>query len=526
MKSLHRWLLITLACCLAPSVTTAATKDATAQKADAPASEAEEAPSRPIDIDEAVFLAVQRNLRLAAEKLGPKLAATVVVERNADFDPTLFAELSVGERDQQTATTLEGTKREVTSAKVGLSKRFRPGTLLEVFGGYNRNWNNNPFTIVNPAYREEIGVSLTQPLLRGFGIRYNTASIRLAEKDRKVARTELKEAALETVADAMDTYWELVYAVRVRDLRQRSLDRALNLQRDVQTRLEAEVIGERDPSIAQAEAEVALRQEEVVVADDAISSAEDELKVITDLSTESGMWETRLAPTTEPSSGLPATPSQQALEAAFEMRPDYRRAQLLVGKQDIAIYLARRELLPRVDLDFELSFSGLGDTRHSSRRSLQTADYDDWRVGLSMEFPLGNRAASATHRRAKLRKQAATLDRTALRQIIQREVRDGIRKMQTNRERLRTARASVKAAQERLRAEEIRFQEARTVPLQDVMDAEAALAEAEIRRLRALLDLNQSYVKLQRLTGTLLENSNVKLEDVGGSVTPAGEPTT
>ena len=49
--------------------------------------------------------------------------------------------------------------------------------------------------------------------------------------------------------------------------------------------------------------------------------------------------------------------------------------------------------------------------------------------------------------------------------------------------------------------------------LQDVLDASAALAEAERRTLRALINLNQAVTQVQRTTGTLLEASNVVFEE-------------
>jgi len=80
-------------------------------------------------------------------------------------------------------------------------------------------------------------------------------------------------------------------------------------------------------------------------------------------------------------------------------------------------------------------------------------------------------------------------------------------------ERIRAADASVGADQERLRAEQIRYEEANLGTLQDVLDAEKELAEARIRRLRALIDLNRALVDAERLQGTLLESLNVAWEE-------------
>ena len=102
----------------------------------------------------------------------------------------------------------------------------------------------------------------------------------------------------------------------------------------------------------------------------------------------------------------------------------------------------------------------------------------------------------------------------SLERKIQLEVRRAIRQVATDLERLRTSRLSVAAEQERLRAENIRFREARVGTLQDVLDAEAALAESQSRQLRAIIDLNQAIVDVDRSRGTLLDTYHVTIEDV------------
>ena len=341
----------------------------------------------------------------------------------------------------------------------------------------------------------------------------NTAGIATAKNERRIAQATLRNAALETLASVRKTYWVLVFAIRDRALIQRSLDRALNLQRDIQARVDAKVLGERDPAVAQAKAEVAVRQEEIVAANQSIRDAEDSLKVITDIAADPNVWKIGLTPTTNPSPNVPALNPDQAVATAIANRPDYRQAKLLIDNQDIVLTVRRNELLPKLNLSAGVGTSGLGGSWNRAEHELGTMDYYNWTFGLSLEYPLGNRSARARFRRARLEHDQAFINLKALERQIQLEVRNAVRAIATNVERLRATNVSIDAEQERLRAEEIRYKEARVGTIQDVLDAQAALAEAERRGLRALIDLNRSVVDVERLQGTLLDRANVKWED-------------
>lgn len=468
---------------------------------------------RRISLHEAVLLALEHNLTLAAQKLNPKMADAVIVEQMAIFDPTAYAQLTETRGKEQSRSDLFGEFQKTREASVGLTKLFPLGTTADFHLGASREWNNYPFVSVNPSYAQEWGLSLTQPLLRGFGVRVNTAGIATARNGRLIAQAQLRDAALQTVADTMKAYWELAFAIRNRQLLERSLERAQNLLKEVQARVEAGVLGERDPSVAQARAEVTTRQEEIVVAEDAIRDADEILKVVTDLAADPDIWKTGLMPVSEPPTDIRCPSVEEAVETALKERPDYRATELAIKTHEIELLVRRNELLPKLDIVASGGHTGLGTSWSRADVSMGTLDYYNWSLGLTLEYPLWNRAAKGRCRRVGLQRQQAVINLRALERQVQLEVRGAVRQVATNMARLRAADASVRAEQERLRAEEIRFREARVGTGQDVLDAQAALAQAESRRLRALIDLNNAAVDAQRAIGTLLESANVVFEE-------------
>ena len=342
----------------------------------------------------------------------------------------------------------------------------------------------------------------------------NTARITTAINQRRTAVAALHEVALGTVSDAVKTYWELVFAIGNRKLLEASLDRAQRLQQDVQARVDARVLGERDPSVAQAAAGVAVREEAIIVADDTIRDTEDVLKVLTDIVADPTLWGHAIDPVATPPRTADPIDVEQAVRTALEHRPDYEQLKIAIETSDVGILVRRNELLPILDLSGKIATQGLGPEWHRSRYHMGTLDHYEMAFGLKFEYALGNRAAQARLRRAKLERQQAVVNVASLERKIQLEVRRAIRQVATDLERLRTSRLSVAAEQERLRAENIRFREARVGTLQDVLDAEAALAESQSRQLRAIIDLNQAIVDVDRSRGTLLDTYHVTIEDV------------
>jgi len=473
-------------------------------------------PERKIALSEVVRLALAHNLRLAIAKIDPKKADTVIVEQTAIFDPTATSSLSTDKVRHQAASGFSPTLEKHSDGSAGVSKLFPLGTTVDVHFGATRDYSNLSFPgvdILNPAYGEEWGITFVQPVLRGFGVRVNTSGIAVARNERRIVQKQLRKVALDTVADAEKSYWLLVFTLRNHELLKRSLARAENLLRDVQARVDAKVLGQRDPSVAQARAEVATRREEVIVAQNNIHNAEEALKVITNLGEDPAAWDVALIPADEPPENIPVPSVQQAVDTALARRPDYQAAQLAVDTQDIQLYLRNNELLPKLNFVAGTGHTGLGNSFGGADRKLRSLDWYSWSVGVNLEYPIGNHAARARYRRASFDRQQAVLDVRALALQIQLEVRNAVRQVATNAERLVAVAAAVQAEEERLRAEEIRFLEAHVGTSQDVLDAQAALAQAESRRLQALIELNNAAADVERLKGTLLEARNVVFEE-------------
>ena len=62
----------------------------------------------------------------------------------------------------------------------------------------------------NPILNSSLGFTITQPLLRGFGIELNRRYIRIAKNDEKIADLVFRQQVIDTVAGIARLYTDLV----------------------------------------------------------------------------------------------------------------------------------------------------------------------------------------------------------------------------------------------------------------------------------------------------------------------------
>jgi len=92
------------------------------------------------------------------------------------------------------------------------------------------------------------------------------------------------------------------------------------------------------------------------------------------------------------------------------------------------------------------------------------------------------------------------------------EVKAAVREVETNLRRIDTNRQARELAEERLSAEEKRFELGLGRSL-DVLEAQKDVTSAESAELRAIIDYNVSLVDLAKAQGTLLAKSGVAIQE-------------
>ena len=133
-----------------------------------------------------------------------------------------------------------------------------------------------------------------------------------------------------------NAYWDLVYANNNMAVQRQSLELAQRSFRDNRARVEIGTMAPLD--IVQAEAEVAQREEGVILAEAAISRAEDRLRaLISNPADQPEFWNTRLEPSDPPAFQPVSVDVEAAVRNALSARTDLAATRKQIESNDITI---------------------------------------------------------------------------------------------------------------------------------------------------------------------------------------------
>ena len=465
-----------------------------------------------LSIEEVRRLALANNLDLRVELINPAIARTALTEEEAQYEALFYVDGAWAKTDSPTASQLAGSQDESLAAAAGVQIPLRTVGVVQLEVPVTRFETDNEFSTLNPAYTSDFAASIRQPLLRGFGTAANTQRLRIAFYDYQSTQARTKLEVIRVLAAADRVYWRLFAAREALKVRRQEYDLASALlgraRRQVAAGNAAEV------EILRSESGVADAVEAIITAENAVRDRQRELKRVLNrpgLEMETG---TILIPVTEPDARRYRVDAARLADAALGKRMEMLELELQVAADVATVAAARNATLPLVTLDYTYNINGLGPTLRESFEVTGDKDFEDHRVGLRVEVPIGNEAARSRLRRAILGRlqTLATREQRALQ--IRQEVFNATDQLEANWQRILANRQRVLLAQRVLRAETRQFELGLRTST-EVLDAQASLADAQLSEIEALTEYQIAQIDIAFATGTLLGASRVVWEPTG-----------
>jgi HAE1 family hydrophobic/amphiphilic exporter-1 len=466
--------------------------------------------------DDAARMAAANNPDLIAGGYDPRAAAERVAQATSAFLPTFNSGISRNVQQAPPSSVFfgaSGVRTDLWSGNVGLGQRLPVGG-----GSYNFGWSSvrtnasSTLSNFNPAVTASLQATVSQPLLRDFHIDQARAQVQLAREGQRVADIGLQELGTTVTASAQRAYWNLVAARASVGVQQHSLDLALELERNNKARVD---VGQSPPlDLVSARAEVAQRREALIVAETQVRQAEDQLRVLILDPKRPDYWFVRLDTADLVPPAGPSPDVDAAVRNALAERTDLARAKQQIAISDTNVALARNNVLPDVRLQASYLTNGLGGTELMREsflgpvigqefvaygdvlRQLFVSNYPTWTVGVNVSYPLGRSADEANYARTKLeREQNVERLRSAEFKVV-REVRQAAFQLEQNRQRIETTRLARELSEQRLDAEQKRFEVGMSTNF-NVIQAQRDLAVARNSELQAQLDYEQAWINFQ-----------------------------
>jgi outer membrane protein TolC len=472
---------------------------------------AEERAVRPtilkFNLESAIQAALAKNFAIQVQKFEPKIARENVTEQLGHFDPVFSL---TAERAENAAPTLFENGLHLTTRALTRTDRLSADLtgatsigLTYDLGLGTRN-DQGIFNEFSNFYQTTASLNLKLPLLRGFGTAANLAQVRIARNNVMVSEWAVRKQIIDTITTTNFVYNELHFAKENLRVALQTRGLAEQLLKDNEARVKIGTMAKLD--VAEARAQVAAREEAVILAQRAILDNENILKQLITNDMER-LLDVRIE--IEP----PRSPSFRAdvrggIREALELRPDYRQAILAVERDDITIAFTKNEVLPRFDLTGSLGLLGIDNDIARSFSRIGDRDATAWTVGAIMSLPIPNRAARGARNAAVLEKARELVALKQLEQQIVVDVDNSSGQIVTSRERIASTSEATQLAQESLDAGEQKLK-AGTGTTFEVLDLQQKLAEAQAAELRARADYNKAISEYQRQTGTALKAHNV-----------------
>jgi outer membrane protein TolC len=475
---------------------------------------------RQLRLEEAVTLALEKNLDIQVARLEPQSVDFLVAGFRNQFLPVLSSTVGRRENYQLPTRTLTGGNRVnqgTTTYNTSISQE------VPYFGGsYSLSWTNSRvassdrLATRNPLYTTGLVASYVQPLLRGFRIDNLRQQLEINLINREMSEESARATVTQTLANVRNAYWDLVFAQSAVDVAERATELADKLVEDNQARVEVGTLAPLD--IVQAQAEAATRRQNLAAAEATAQTAEIALKRFIVSGTDDPLWRLTIRPVDLPNLQPPPADVEGAVRRALAERTDILNARKGLDTSDINIRYFKNLSLPAVDLTTSYGAAGLGgpelirsgtglDSQLTGQirpgsywdalSILKQRDYPNWNFSVNISYPLFGNQAEAQHARARLQRNQSVTRIRALEVQIAAEVVNAALTVQSNLKRVEAATAARELAAKRLEAEQSRFDVGMTTNF-FVVQAQRDLRDAQNTELRALADYRKSLVNFER----------------------------
>ena len=406
--------------------------------------------------------------------------------RVPSFDPVIGGTLNWGHNSvPQTSSFVSGTNALLSNNFVGnlaLQQSFATGTSYSLGFVNNRTTSNAARAEYNPYTNSSLGLTVTQPLLQGWGIANNRRFIQIARNDQRISQNVFRLQVVETVSSVIRLYWDLVSLVEDARVKEQAQALSRKLYEDNKSQVEVGTLAPLE--LKRAQAEVARSRQDLNNAQNLVLQQELILKTVLSRNglADERIRSSRIVPLDhiEIPEQDRVLPMQDMLEIAFRKRPDIIQAKIQIENSNISLKGSKAALRPQLDFIGSLQNSGLtgepnttplvpGSTvaripdgfflggYGNALGQIVARNFPNYAVGLQLNIPLHNRVAQADVVRDELQIRQTEVRLRLLENQIRVEVENAVLAMQRARSAYEAALETRQLQEEALAAEQERY---------------------------------------------------------------------
>jgi outer membrane protein TolC len=373
------------------------------------------APMIDLTLDDAIAIALEKNLDLQVQKIAPAIQDYALVAANATFRPTLTSSFTQNHAQTPSTNILDGVDKAITQSQnysVGVSNNMRwQGANLGATFTSSRTASNLLTKTNNPTFGTQMRFNYAQPLLAGRTIDSNRNTLRTQEITRQITDINLAAIMENTKASVRTAYWSLKQAIEQIEIANRG--RALAQQLLDNVKIQVQIGTSAGIEQAQPEVQVAQADQTLLSANIAWQTAELALKRLLVNGKDDDLYRRTINPTELAIlGGEPTVNIDGAVQAALTNRTDIQVALKGIESNTLSLEVTKNVTMPSLNLTASYTLNGQGGPVVKNGVIATPGGYFDavsslagnqsWNVGLNFSYPLGMAAAKARLSSAQL----------------------------------------------------------------------------------------------------------------------------
>jgi outer membrane protein len=277
-----------------------------------------------------------------------------------NLDPVLQNTTVFSHLTQPQANTVVSQTTSLVSSQHVYNTVLQQGLLtggLVQFRDYEQYLKENaPSDVYNPVQAPHMDILVRQNFLRGFGISLNDRGIRIARRNIAAAEQTYRSQLIDLVSNVLNAYWNVVSGKDEVKARQHALEIAQKFLDDTRKEIGFGVVARYE--LPKAEAELATRRNDVFIAQTNLAEQTEALKQLLGTDAASIVATDRIqVPDTDT---LP--PLRELIGKAMKQRPDVAASKIRDEVARINAIGTENPLLPTLQGSFQTYNRGLAGT--------------------------------------------------------------------------------------------------------------------------------------------------------------------
>ncbi len=404
------------------------------------------------------------------------------------------------------AGVTEGSSKQF-SATADITRMIATGGTIGVHVGTQYTKTDAGALGTSEFWSDDVGLTISQPLLRNAGPSLYNANEQRARIGRDVAVLARRAAALAKVQEVVSAYWDLVLAQRQVAITEQSLSLA-------RERLRITEIGAQGGKIAKAEIPavqqiIATREEEVLGGELSVLDRSIELRRAVGMEITAGELGLRVATELETSDkGWTIGPM---LEQAYAASPELAQLAKQADGATIEIDVTENGLLPRLDLALSFGPTGTDTTFTGAAKNLAKFSELSAQGSLLFQQALSRDDVKGRSKELRLGREKIRVNAADVRLQIAQTMARAIAQIELAKRRVVLSQRAIDLAIENIRIETDRFNLGKSTNF-DVLNRLEEQRQAELRKAQAMIDWHKAETVVQALTGELLPAFGISVE--------------